>query len=161
MRTTTAPTDTQHDLQDVSDRIEITDLVYRLGAYLDEGRFDDIRDLVVEDATVRTPGGQATGREALIAQAHHNHPSDQRFQHLTTNILVDLDGDQAKVRTNLVVHITKPDETPSDVPAPSPVCSIGEVYSFELVRAADGWRFSQIQTVPLWVFGTLPRAPAA
>jgi hypothetical protein len=148
------------DLQQLQDRAEITDLVYRLGVGLDEGRFDDMRELLVEEATVRTPGGQAEGREALIAQARRNHPSDQRFQHLVTNVLVDLDGDRAKVRANLVVHIAIPGPASYDVPAPPSRSSIGEIYRFELVRTPAGWRFSRIETVPLWVIGTLPPPPA-
>jgi SnoaL-like domain len=44
---------------------EITNLVYRLGAFLDDRRFDEMRSLLVEEATVRTPGSAAEGREAL------------------------------------------------------------------------------------------------
>jgi SnoaL-like domain len=50
-------------------RNEITNLVYRLGAFLDERRFDEMRSLLVDAATVRTPGGTAEGREAVIDQA--------------------------------------------------------------------------------------------
>src|SRR4029453_4026434 len=148
------------DLQQLQDRAEITDLVYRLGVGLDEGRFDDMRELLVEEATVRTPGGQAEGREALIAQARRTHPSDQRFQHIVTNVLVDLDGDRAKVRANLVFHIAIPGPASYDVPAPPTRRSIGEISRFAVVRTADGWRFSRIETVPLWVIGTLPPPPA-
>jgi hypothetical protein len=161
---TTTPTlvDAQRGLRQLYDRAEITDLVYRLGTCMDEGRYDEMRELLVEDATVSTPGGQAEGRAALIAQARRNHPADQRFQHVTTNVLLDLDGDRATVRANLVVTITTPDDAPGDAPAPPPRCTIGEVYSFELVRTSGGWRFSRIATVPLWVSGTLPaRVPAA
>jgi 3-phenylpropionate/cinnamic acid dioxygenase small subunit len=160
MSTTTASTGARHDLGEVDDRTEITDLVYRLGLCLDERRFDDIRHLAAEDATVRTPGGQAAGREALVAQAHRNHPPDQRHQHVITNVLIDLDGDRAEVRTNLVVHITEPDSAPAGVPAPAPVCSIGEVYRFGLARTQEGWRLTAIEAVPLWVSGTLPPTPA-
>jgi SnoaL-like domain len=151
---TTTPT--HHDLQQLYDRTEVTDLVYRLGVCLDESRFDEMRELLVEDAAVRTPGGWAEGREALIDQVKRNHPPDQRFQHVTTNILVDLDGDRAKVRANLVVHITTPDDAPADAPAPPPRCTLGEVYRFQLVRTPGGWRFSHVETVRLWVAGTLP-----
>jgi len=159
MSTAPPTTDTNDRLQQLDDRTEITDLVYRLGICLDEGRFDDLRELVVEDATVRTPGGRSEGREALIAQARRNHPADQGSQHVVTNVLVDLDGDRAKVRANLVVHITTPDDAPTDAPAPPPRGTIGEVYRFELTRTPEGWRFSRIETVPLWVSGTLPTPP--
>ncbi len=140
-----------------SGRTEITDLVYQLGACLDEGRFDDLEGLLVEEATVTTPGGRGEGREAVIAQARRNHPADQRFQHVTTNLLIDLDGDRAKVRANLIVTITRPGDPAAAGPAP--LCTIGEVYHFELVRTPSGWRFATIGTVPVWVTGDVP-APA-
>lgn len=153
MTTTTAADDR---LQRLYDRTEITDLVYRLGVCLDEGRLDDLRDLIVEDATVRTPGGEAAGREALIAQAGRNHPDDQRFQHVTTNVLVEPDGDRATARANLVVHVTTPGAAPAGTPAPPPRASLGEVYAFDLVRTLGGWRFSRIETALRWLTGTLP-----
>jgi SnoaL-like domain len=157
MSTTHAATDTRRDVQQrLSDRAQITDLVYRLGVCLDEGRFDTMRELLVEDATVRTPGGEGKGRDALIAQASRNHPTDQRFQHLITNVLVDLDGDRAKVRANLIVHIAVPDDSPELTPAPPLRCALGEIYRFDVDRTGDGWRFSRIETVPLWLLGTLP-----
>jgi hypothetical protein len=143
------------------DRAEIIDLVYRLGSCLDEGDFDEMRELLIEAATVQTPGGRAEGRDALIAQARRNHPADQAFQHVITNILVELDDDEASVRANLVVHVTPTGPPPADAPAPSPLASTGQVYRFQLVRTRDGWRFSHVETVPLWLTGTLPRTPAA
>jgi SnoaL-like domain len=150
----------EHQVAKLNDRNEIADLVYRLGVCLDEGHFDDLRELVVEDATVATPGGQAEGREALIAQASRNHPTDQRFQHVITNILVDLDDGRANARANLAVHITTPDDAPTDAPVPPPRATLGEVYRFEFVRTRGGWRFSRIETVPLWLSGILPPSPA-
>jgi SnoaL-like domain len=161
MSMTPATADSQRTLQELYDRMEITDLVYRLGVCLDEGRFDDMRDLLAEDATVKTPGGEASGRSALIDQARRNHAPDQRFQHLTTNVLIDLDGDRAKVRANLVVNITALEDAPTHHPAPRPRAGIGEVYGFELVRTPDGWRFSRVETTPLWVSGTLRAAPTS
>src|SRR5262245_59427786 len=158
MSATHATTDSHDEVQqELRDRAEITDLVYRLGVCLDEGRFDVMRDLLVEDATVRTPGGEGTGRESLVAQASRNHPADQRFQHVTTNVLVDLEDDRAEVRANLVVHIAIPADASDDTPAPPLRCSLGEIYRFDVVRTADGWRFAGIETVPLWISGTLPR----
>jgi hypothetical protein len=142
--------------QQLHDRAEITDLVYRLGVCLDEGRLDDLRDLIVEDATVRTAGGQAGGREALIAQAGRNHPDDQRFQHVTTNVLVEPHGDRATARANLTVHVTVPADAPAGAPAPPPRATLGEVYAFDLVRTPAGWRFSHIETDLRWLTGTLP-----
>src|SRR5258708_38029338 len=89
-------------IQSLTDRAQITDMVYRLAAGLDEHRFDDVRDLFVEDAVVQTPGGTAHGRDALVEQATRNHRDYDRLQHLVTGVLVELDGDRAAVRANLV-----------------------------------------------------------
>jgi hypothetical protein len=143
-------------LQQLVERNEITDLVHRLGVALDEGHFDDMQSMLVGDATVRTPGGTAEGREAVIAQASRNHRPEQPSQHMITNLLVDLDGDRAQARANLVVSFgplastldsTKPLERPVEY-------TTGQVYRFDLVRTPDGWRFSGIETTALWTSGT-------
>jgi hypothetical protein len=135
---------------------EITDLVHRLGAALDEGRFDDLGALVVDDATVRTPGGTAVGRAALVAQAGRNHDPAEGIQHVITNVLVDLDGDRARVRANLVVHFAPPAPAGGAVPAPPVQYTLGEVYRFEVVRTGSGWRFASIATEPVWASGSPP-----
>ena len=144
------------DGQRHEDRADVTDLVYRLGICLDEGRFDELQHLVTEDARVRTPGGRAEGRGALVAQAQRNHPPDQRFQHVITNVLVDLNGDRATVRANLVVDTTIAGEAPAGGPAPPRRCAVGEVYHFEVLRTPGGWRLSRVETVPVWLSGSLP-----
>jgi hypothetical protein len=148
-------------LQQLVDRTEITDLVNRLGVVLDEGRFAELRSLLVEDATARTPGGEAAGREALVAQAGRNHRPEQPIQHLVTNVAIDLHGDRASARANLVVHFGPVDGGPTEAGpgtlAPPVEFTMGEVYQFALVRTAEGWRFDRIETTPVWTSGTVPR----
>ena len=150
-------------LQELADRSEITDLVNRLGMALDEGRSDDLRSLLAEDATVRTPGGTAEGREAVIAQASRNHPPEQPIQHAITNVLVDVDGSRARARANLVVYFgpLAGASDPAVPPAPPVEYTTGEVYHYDLVRTAEGWRFSRIETTPVWRSGTPFRPPQA
>ena len=151
-------------VRELIDRNEIADLVSRLGVVLDEGRFDEMKSLLAEDVTVRTPGGAAQGPEAVIAQASRNHRPEQPIQHLITNLLVDLDGDRAAAaRANLVVHFGATDggAEPTTAPAPPVEYTLGEVYRFGLVRAPDGWRFASIETTPLWYFGTPIGPPRA
>jgi hypothetical protein len=158
-------TTTDATLQVLADRSEIADLVNRLGRVLDEGRFDEMRSLLVEEATARTPGGTAEGRDAMVAQASRNHRPEQAIQHLITNLLVDLDGDRASARANLVVHFGPADGGgdgpasqggPPAPPAPPLEFTLGEVYRFELVRTPQGWRFARVETTPVWMSGVLP-----
>jgi SnoaL-like domain len=126
------------------DRDEITRLVYRLGVCLDDGRFDDLRDLFVDDAVASTPGGVAEGKDALVAQAARNHSPEDGIQHLIGNVLVDLDGDRATVRANLVVTFAR---LVADPDAPS---ALGEVYRFVARRSPSGWRLARVESHPVW-----------
>ena len=134
--------DSQRLASELRDRIEITDLIYRLGACLDEHRFDDLHGLLTEDATVATPGGTAQGRNAVIAQATRNHVAYVHLHHVITNVLVVLDGDRAAVRANLVATFVRGARQPEFV--------LGEVYRFRAQRTRQGWRLSAIEVEPVW-----------
>lgn len=151
MTTTIGAEQQQQQIQQIVDRNEITNLVYRLGVFLDERRFGEMRSLLVEDATVQTPGGAAAGRDDLIAQAARNHPADEPTQHVISNLLVDLDGDRAKVRANLVVNFAAPASSDESLPVAPRKYSLGEVYRFDVVRTSEGWRFSRVEASPVWI----------
>jgi hypothetical protein len=145
-------------LDTLLDRTQIIDLVTELGHCLDERKFESLRDLFTADADVATPGGTATGHDALVEQARRRHSDDAGIQHVITNPIVELDGDRANVRANLLVSFAH--AGPAD-PAPF---LLGEVYRFELRRTADGWRFTRLGSTPVWTLNrperiTLP-APA-
>ena len=139
-------------IKNLTDRQAITDLVSRLGLWLDEKRFDDA-SLFTDDVTVSTPGGSAQGVELVAAQARRNHDHDG-LQHVITNVLIDLDGDQARVRANLIVTMVP------DAAAPEAHVTMGERYRFEAVRTGVGWRLSRIEVEPIWRSGTLERTAA-
>ena len=143
-----SPTD---QIQQLGDRQAIADLIARLGLMLDEKRFDEAASILAETVTVKTPGGAAQGREAVAAQARRNHTV--RTQHVITNLLIQLDGDRAQARANLVATFA-PDPGSRLVingeEQPASYLTLGEVYRFGAVRTEDGWRLSRIETEPLW-----------
>jgi hypothetical protein len=142
-------------IESLADRVEITDLVNRLTAGLDEHRFEDLLPLFVDDVTAQTPGGKAEGREEVIAQATRNHRDYDRLQHFTTGVLIDLDGDQATVRANLVGVFGHSSEG-------QPSRALGAVYRFGVVRTEDeGWRFASVEVRPVWHSGDAPLPVAA
>jgi hypothetical protein len=141
------------EVREMLDRGQITALIDRLGRALDEGRFEELRAIYTPDATAKTPGGTAEGRDALIAQASRNHGEDKRIQHVIGNVLIDLRGDAADVRANLIATFAP---ASSDGTIPRPQYTLGEVYRFDAVRTADGWRLSRVQTTPIWSTGTRP-----
>ncbi|HZC53638.1 MAG TPA: nuclear transport factor 2 family protein [Mycobacterium sp.] len=126
------------------DRILIEDCISMLGRCLDERDFDGLRNLCTEDVTVSTPGGVATGHDAIVEQARQGHSHDDGIQHVITNMLVDVDGDQASVRANLLVCFAR--TGPED---PQPFL-LGEVYRIAVRRTVDGWRIATLGSTPVW-----------
>jgi hypothetical protein len=143
---TTTPTATRDlaDWADLADRLRIEEHISTLGRCLDERDFEAIRRLFTADATVTTPGGTATGHDALVEQARRRHSVDDGVQHIVTNLLVELDGDRASVRANLLVCFAH--SGPTD---PLPYL-LGEVYRFTLLRTEEGWRFTTLRSTPTW-----------
>lgn len=121
----------------MNDREQITDLISRLGRWLDDKQFDDARSVLTEDVTVSTPGGQAEGLERVVAQASRNHQVPT--QHLITNVLVDIDGDTAAATANLLVTFAR-----------DTLDQQGERYRFDAARTPDGWRLRRIDVTPIW-----------
>ena len=127
----------------MSDRDDIHDLVSTLGRHLDDRNFESLRDLFTPDAIVHTPGGQAQGHDALVAQAALRHSEPVGLQHLITNTLIDVDGDRASLRANLLVTFS------DGVRDPAPF-QLGEVYRMDLLRTPDGWRIHDLATSAVW-----------
>jgi hypothetical protein len=126
----------------LQDRAEISDLISRLGVCLDEHRADEMRALFIESASVRTRTGVATGRDAVVGHAMRNHGGFERLQHTTANLLIQLDGDRAGVRANMIVGAVRTGLRPHFL--------FGAVYNYELVRTDEGWRFAGLSMRQVW-----------
>jgi len=147
-------------LQHLADRQAVADLIARLGRMLDEKRYDEAGAILADDVVVHTPGGSARGPQAVVDQARQNHTV--RTQHVITDVLIDLDGDRAAARANLIVTFV-PD---SDAPAarlvigtaapPESRLMIGERYRFEAVRGDGCWRLASIEVARLWSTAPVP-----
>lgn len=74
--------------------------------HLDAGRFADMAALFTEDGTWHTDFGKGTGRAGIIEHARSLRSGDgprPRGVHLTSNIVIALDGDKARVQSNWIV----------------------------------------------------------
>lgn len=124
------------------DRDDLVDLVYRFYACLDEHRFADLAHHITDDVAATTPGGSMAGSEAVITMAARNHKDYPRLQHNVTNLLIDIGGERAAVRANLVGIFGRDDLRP--------VRQVGSVCVFGALRVDDEWRFDRIQITPTW-----------
>jgi hypothetical protein len=128
---------------DIADQMELERAVWSLGRCLDERDFDGLRQIFTADASVTT-AATASGLDAVVEQARRRHSRDEGIQHVITNLITDLDGDQATGRANLLVSFAR---TGPDDPAPY---LIGEVYRFAFRRTPQGWRISRLTTTRTW-----------
>ncbi|MFE0376766.1 nuclear transport factor 2 family protein [Streptomyces inhibens] len=145
----------RHQLQYLTDRAEISDLLDRYLRSLDEGRFDEAwaRAFHTEDVTAEMPIGTVHGRAALLAHISAAMALFDRTVHLGTNAVIDIDGDRATARgAQLSTHVLADGSGEVFV-------SAGHADS-ELVRTADGWRIAASSLRIVWTRGTPPRVPA-
>jgi hypothetical protein len=122
---------------------------------LDEKHFDDasFRQILDADARVTRPNGAATVGPANIADSFVR--SFARFeatQHLLSGHHVDVDGDTAAVRANLVaIHIWN--DRPVEASMADRSFTAGGVITAALRRSPDGWRISKTEMRVIWRTG--------
>jgi SnoaL-like domain len=156
-------------LRALVDRAAVSDLIDRFNRDLDdytlEGRSFDVdwaRSYFTESATVDYPVGQATGAEEIAELIDGQGMAPfQRTHHVTTNHLVDLDGDRAAVRFNLIAtHVFADDVRERLGESPGARFTVGDYYEGEAVRTETGWRFNHQTLHVTWTDGTPPATAA-
>lgn len=128
------------NLQELSDRVEIEQLIVRYSNAIDQRNWDGLDEVFTPDAYIdyRALGG-IDGRypevKAWLGPALANFP---HYCHMVGNIEITLDGDTARSRTLCI--------NPMDTPLPSggsQVMFLGLWYKDKFVRTAKGWRMSE------------------
>ena len=137
------------------DSARITRVIQMYFQALDEKHFNEshFRQIVTSDAKVIRPNGAAVVGTKNIADSHAR--SFARFeatQHLFTDPHIDIDGDTAAVRANLVaIHVWK--DHPVEEDMRDRAFTAGGVITVALTRAPDGWRITQTENRVIWRTG--------
>jgi uncharacterized protein (TIGR02246 family) len=128
----------------MSDKDEIRELLARYCFALDADRFEEMAALFTPDGLWETAFGTGSGRDGIVAQARGiaTGPRPRRV-HLTTNIVIDLDGDTATVRSNWALVQNSPD---------GPVIGSGGAYADRLVKVDGRWFFKH-RTIDRYISG--------
>lgn len=123
-------------LREISDRLEIGDLIARYSSVIDGQRWDELEPLFTADAVLDyTATGAIRGSlPELRAFFAEMLPAFRTTQHLTGASTVVVDGDRATATT--------PCFNPMIVDERH-VFFVGLWYDDVLVRTADGWRFAE------------------
>ncbi|MEU9310345.1 nuclear transport factor 2 family protein [Streptomyces sp. NPDC048256] len=161
------PQDTE-PLRRLADRMDVQDLVDRYLAGLDEAEFDDAwaRSLFAEDGRFQFAMG---GHDGVVGMAEYTAAMMgkwRRTHHVAAGHLVEIDGDRARVRGNLIATHLHPGEltpqrpsgqagaqVPPGVPEPF---QVGDRFEGEAVRTDAGWRFARLAFEVVWTRGTPP-----
>jgi ketosteroid isomerase-like protein len=124
-------------LQEISDRLEIQELLVRYSHAVDGRDWDAFERVFTDDAIIdyTEMGGPRGGVKATRQFLESVMPTFSSFQHMLGNTVLELDGDRAKARTicyNPMV-LDRGENT-------THVFICGLWYRDILVRTADGWR---------------------
>ena len=118
----------------MSDKDEIRELLARYCFALDADRFEEMAALFTPDGVWETVFGTGSGRAGIVAQARSIATGARPPRiHLTTNIVIDLDGDTATARSNWALIQNSP---------AGPAIGSGGAYLDRLVKVAGQWFFA-------------------
>ena len=129
-------------LEEVADRLAIQDRIYQYAFTYDQGDFPAFADVFWPDAVfefdpaVGDMPRRLDGRDAIVRhmQQRYDQTLPARRRHMITNSLLQLDGDQARVDSYILLGSTSPDGFALPV--------VGR-YEDELRRDEGTWRFSR------------------
>jgi uncharacterized protein (TIGR02246 family) len=119
----------------LEDKDAIREVMAQYCFALDDGRFADMAACFAEDGTWQTFFGKATGRKAIAefaAGLRAHRAENPRAIHHVTNIVIALDGDTAKVRSNWTTVQNSPD---------GPKIGSGGAYDDDMVKVSGRWHF--------------------
>jgi len=134
------------DLQELSDRQEITDLITAYTRAVDTASWDDLDAVFADDAVLdySSAGGPVTS----LAEAKpfiQNLLGFDRWQHLIGQVAIQLDGDSAHATAYFFNPMVSkgPDGTER-------LWEVGGYYHHDLVRTPAGWRSARMVDDLIW-----------
>lgn len=132
-------------LDALPERQAAADVIIRYGSSLDERDWQRLSTCFLPDVTSLLAGGPVMTSYAELEEAVRFALGNyQTTHHHIAGVEVDVDGDTARLRANLVAtHIQD-----------GPPFVVGGVYRERLVRTEDGWRISHHQLDAIWMDGT-------
>lgn len=144
-------------LQEISDRLEIQDLLANYCHAIDSRDWDALDDVFTPDAVIdyaETGGAKGTYPEikAWLPRALDRFPA---YQHMIATTKLDLSGDEATSRTILFNPMVHRDDAGAQQ-----VFFIGLWYRDRLRRTAGGWRIAERYEEMAYAHNTPPMSAA-
>ena len=140
------------DLQEISDRLEIVDVVTRYTRGIDTGEWDRLDTVFTPEAEIdyTESGGISAGYAEVKPWLAEVLPAffPQRM-HTIGQVEIAFDGDDA-------AHVTAYFDNPmpmDDGRGGSTIVEIGGLYHHDMVRTLDGWRSRRLHEQVIWKRG--------
>lgn len=135
-------------LQEISDRMEIQDLLYAYADIIDQKNFDQLRDIFTEDAFIdySVYGGAAGTLEEIITFLKEAMTIFPNTHHLNANVQIKVAGDTGSGK----VMCFNPQEM--DLGETTQTFMLGLWYVDKYQRTDKGWRISERVEEKSWKF---------
>jgi hypothetical protein len=138
------------DLQEISDRQEIVDVITRYTRAIDTRSWDDLDDVFSEGAILdySSVGGPVDVLAVAKPWVADGLGGFLRYQHVIGQVSIDLDGDTAKATAYFTNPMVARNRDGSEN-----LVEVGGYYHHELVRTPAGWRSSRMVDDNVWMRG--------
>jgi hypothetical protein len=140
------------DLQELSDRAEINDVLVRYTRAIDTGDWDRLDTVFTADAQIdyTESGGIAAAFPEVKPWLAEMLPAFfPKRMHTLGQVEIRLDGDRADV--SAYFHNPMPiDVQGDDGHGGTKLVEIGGIYHHEMTRTADGWRSRRLREEVIW-----------
>ncbi|CAA0108654.1 nuclear transport factor 2 family protein [Zhongshania aliphaticivorans] len=135
-------------VQEMSDRFEIQDMLYRYADIIDRKAVDELNDIFTPDAHIDYSafGGSVGDRSSTLEFLKQALPAFSASQHLNANVQITVDGDEGSGR----VMCFNPMEMP--LGEEKQVFMLGLWYVDTYRRTPAGWCISSRKEEKSWVF---------
>ncbi|MFX0578110.1 nuclear transport factor 2 family protein [Nocardia nepalensis] len=127
----------------IADRIEIADLFTRFARLLDEVRYADVDTVFTDDVRVHSPRIQVRGIDNVADFIRQSQVEGELTQHTTTDLLANIDGDEAEVSANSLVYYYRDGQPPHQTG--------GLRLAGTAVRTPAGWRLRETRIMLAWI----------
>ncbi len=141
-------------LQELSDRLEIQDLLTRYTVAIDRKDWSLLDRCFTPDAELdytSTPGGQKGAYPEVRKWLEAALSPFPMTMHFISNSVVEIEGDRAKARTYVINPMGFPRKDGN-----LHIFTVGATYNDELVRTPEGWRIARRVEEFAYMDGTFP-----
>ena len=143
------------EVTELADRVQISELLSRFCSVIDDKRItvETMAATFTPDGRFVAPNGAAiVGPEAIAADRIKSFSRFRATHHVTSDHIIDFDGDTARLRANMTaMHLWSDEE--SDPRSLQTHFVAGGVFEAVAVCNADGWRFSELKPRITWRTG--------